>query len=158
MDCSGSMEADLGGATRREWAGSLSMAAFTVAKREKRDFVGIHFGSAKAPQYGNVTAMDVTTNKIAWQKKGKADGWPTVCFSGILTTAGNLVFAGHSEGILSAYDATTGQHLWDSDKLEGGANAPSMTYSVNGKQYVSIFAGGAGGGKPNDTVYAFALP
>ena len=30
--------------------------------------------------------MDVTTNKIAWQKKGKADGWPTVCFSGILTT------------------------------------------------------------------------
>lgn len=46
MDCSGSMDMDLGGATRREWAGSLSMAAFTVAKREKRDFVGIHFGSS----------------------------------------------------------------------------------------------------------------
>lgn len=45
MDCSGSMTADLGGASRREWAGSLSLAAASVAAREKRSFVGMHFGS-----------------------------------------------------------------------------------------------------------------
>jgi uncharacterized protein with von Willebrand factor type A (vWA) domain len=45
MDCSGSMDANLGGASRREWAGSLSLAAFTVASREKRTFAGVHFGS-----------------------------------------------------------------------------------------------------------------
>lgn len=45
LDCSGSMDADLGGATRREWAGSLGLALCTLARREKRAFGGIHFGS-----------------------------------------------------------------------------------------------------------------
>lgn len=45
LDCSGSMDADLGGATRREWAGSLGLALCTLARREKRAFAGIHFGS-----------------------------------------------------------------------------------------------------------------
>lgn len=45
MDCSGSMDLDLGGASRREWAGSLALALLTLAKREKRAFAGIHFGS-----------------------------------------------------------------------------------------------------------------
>lgn len=46
MDCSGSMDMDLGGASRREWAGSLGLALLTLAKREKRAFAGIHFGSS----------------------------------------------------------------------------------------------------------------
>jgi quinohemoprotein ethanol dehydrogenase len=135
--------------------------------------VGANFGSAKTPSYGNISAMDVTTNKLAWQIKGKAQGWPTPCYSGILTTAGNLVLAGHTLGIpgqngtapdpkgggtLSAYNATTGASLWNSEQLDGGAGAPSMTYSVNGKQYISIFAGGGGSGKKGDSIYTWALP
>lgn len=45
LDCSGSMDADLGGASRREWAGSLGLALCTLARREKRAFAGIHFGA-----------------------------------------------------------------------------------------------------------------
>lgn len=45
MDCSGSMDMDFGGASRREWAGSLGLALCTLARRESRPFAGIHFGS-----------------------------------------------------------------------------------------------------------------
>jgi quinohemoprotein ethanol dehydrogenase len=124
--------------------------------------VGANFGSAKTTPHGNISAIDVTTNELAWQVKGKAQGWPTACYSGILTTAGNLVFAAHTGGknggSLSAYEANTGKPVWDSEQLDGGGSAPSVTYSVNGKQYISIFAGGTGAGKQNDTVYAWALP
>ncbi|MDP9337051.1 MAG: hypothetical protein M3Q30_27570, partial [Actinomycetota bacterium] len=92
---------------------------------------------------------------------------------GILTTAGNLVLAGHTSGVpgpngstkdpkgggsVSAYNAMTGASLWNSEQLDGGAGAPSMTYSVNGKQYISIFAGGGGSGKKGDSIYTWALP
>ena len=87
-------------------------------------------------------------------------------FSGTFTTAGNVVFAGQVNGEYDAFDATTGQQLWSS-KLDAGVAAPGMTYSVNGKQYVAIYAGGATFSfeaiKPDtfphgDSVYAFALP
>ena len=127
--------------------------------------VGVKFGGGvKHQPVGNVSAIDVTTNKLAWQVKGPSHGWPTPCFSGILATAGGIVVAGHTGdsngGSLSAYDAAMGTKLWDSEQLDGGANAPSVTYSVNGKQYISIFAGGGGGtgGKASDSVYAWTLP
>jgi len=124
--------------------------------------VGANFGGSKNPAVGNISAMDVTTNKLVWQDKGKAAGWPTPCYSGILTTAGNLVFAAHTGdkngGSLSAYDAVTGKTLWDSAQLDGGGGAPSMTYSVSGKQYVSAIVGGGGSGKKSDSVYTWALP
>jgi quinohemoprotein ethanol dehydrogenase len=126
--------------------------------------VGATFGGgAKHQPVGNVSAIDVTTNKLAWQVKGPSQGWPTPCFSGILTTAGGIVVAGHTGdsngGSLSAYDARTGTKVWDSEQLDGGANAPSVTYSVNGEQHISIFAGGGGsGGKPSDSVYTWTLP
>ncbi len=117
--------------------------------------VGINFGSSLST-HGVVAAINVTTNKLAWKLSGKKDGWPTNCYSGMLATAGNLVFAGHSEGIYSAYSASSGRKLWDSPKLPGGPNAPGISYSVNGKQYVSVFAGG-GAGKQSDVVVAFAM-
>jgi glucose dehydrogenase len=46
-------------------------------------------------------------------------------------------------------------------KTDAGANAPPMTYSVNGKQYVAIYAGGNTFNAPKshgDSVYAYALP
>ena len=44
-----------------------------------------------------------------------------------------------------------------SPTLAGGPNAPGVSYSVNGKQYASVFAGG-GAGKQSDVAVAFALP
>jgi glucose dehydrogenase len=65
-----------------------------------------------------------------------------------------------SPGVVSAYDAKTGKSLWKSAKLAAGPNAPAITYTVNGKQYIAIVAGGNTGesSKAGDSVYAFALP
>jgi quinohemoprotein ethanol dehydrogenase len=118
-------------------------------------FGGIHFYA------GHVTAMDMTTNRIVWDDK-----WVSPCYSGTFTTAGNLVFAGQVTGEYDALDATTGKTVW-STKLDAGVAAPGMTYSVNGKQYVAIYAGGATfsfeaikGEKflHGDSLYVFALP
>ena len=49
---------------------------------------------------------------------------------------------GRNNGTLQAYNDLNGKLLWTSPKLAAGANAAPMTYSVNGKQYVAIYAGG----------------
>jgi quinohemoprotein ethanol dehydrogenase len=137
-------------------------------------YVGINFGAGSPvkPNYGRVVAQNVTTNKVAWSVK-----WPQPCYSGTMTTAGGLVFAGQSsikakkaahgqpavlpsKSVLTAFNASTGQVLWNSPVLAAGANAPSITYSVGGKQYIAILAGGnnLAGSTPGDNVYAFALP
>jgi quinohemoprotein ethanol dehydrogenase len=62
--------------------------------------------------------------------------------------------------VFTALDASTGKVLWSSPHLDAGANAPSITYSANGKQYVAILVGGNTlfGSKPGDSIYAFSLP
>ena len=61
-------------------------------------------------------------------------------YSGALATAGNLVFLGHYDGTFTAHDAKTLQELW-SFNIGTGINAPAVTYSVNGKQYVAVLVG-----------------
>jgi PQQ-dependent dehydrogenase (methanol/ethanol family) len=87
-------------------------------------------------QWGNVTAVDYNTGKIRWQVKT-----PQPMIGGILATAGGLVFTGEANGQFKAYDAETGSILW---KFQAGAgvNAPPSSYSVDGKQYVVVGAGG----------------
>ncbi|MHB2169353.1 outer membrane protein assembly factor BamB family protein [Alsobacter sp. R-9] len=87
-------------------------------------------------QWGNVTAVDYNTGKIRWQVKTQQ---PMI--GGILATAGGLVFTGEANGQFKAYDAETGSVLW---KFQAGAgvNAPPSSYSVDGKQYVVVGAGG----------------
>jgi alcohol dehydrogenase (cytochrome c) len=57
-----------------------------------------------------------------------------------LATAGNLVFFGLPDGTFSAYDAKTLKELWNFN-VGTGINAPPITYSVNGKQYVAVLVG-----------------
>ncbi|MFD2446969.1 PQQ-binding-like beta-propeller repeat protein [Bacillus sp. CGMCC 1.16607] len=107
----------------------------------------------KSPSRGTVTALDIKTNKIVWQKN-----WDAIAYSGLLTTKGNLVFTGHNDGRIIAYDASNGDQLWEF-KMDAGANAPPITYTVNGKQYISIFAAGntLAGTKHGDKIYTFSL-
>jgi alcohol dehydrogenase (cytochrome c) len=87
-------------------------------------------------QTGNVTAVDYNTGKIKWQVKT-----PQPMIGGILATAGGVVFAGEANGWFKAYDASSGSILW---KFQAGAgvNAPPSSYTVDGKQYVVVGAGG----------------
>ncbi len=87
-------------------------------------------------QWGNVTAVDYNTGKIRWQVKTEQ---PMI--GGILATAGGLVFTGEGNGAFKAYDSETGSTLW---KFQAGAgvNAPPASYTVDGKQYIVVGAGG----------------
>src|SRR5262245_19102134 len=86
--------------------------------------------------FGNVTAVDYNTGKIAWQKKT-----PLPMMGGALTTAGGLMFTGEGDGWFRAYDAKTGDVVW-SFFAGAGVNAPPASYSVDGKQYIVVGAGG----------------
>jgi PQQ-dependent dehydrogenase (methanol/ethanol family) len=104
-------------------------------------------------QWGNVTAVDYNTGKIRWQVKT-----PEPMIGGVLATAGGLVFTGEGNGLFKAYDAETGAVLW---KFQAGAgvNAPPASYTVDGKQYIVVAAGGNTqlDYKRGNTIVAFTL-
>jgi alcohol dehydrogenase (cytochrome c) len=87
-------------------------------------------------QWGNVTAVDYNSGRIAWQVKTEQ---PMI--GGILATAGGLVFTGEGNGLFKAYNAFNGSELW---RFQAGAgvNAPPSSYTAGGKQYVVVGAGG----------------
>ncbi len=87
-------------------------------------------------QNGTFTAIDVNTGVIAWNRT-----LPQPMMGGALVTAGNLAFTGEGDGWFDAFDAKTGQKLWRYN-LGAGVNAPPITYSVDGTQYVAVAAGG----------------
>jgi PQQ-dependent dehydrogenase (methanol/ethanol family) len=87
-------------------------------------------------QWGNVTAVDYNTGKIRWQVKT-----PQPMIGGILATAGGLVFTGEGNGWFRAYDSGSGAILW-SFQAGAGVNAPPSSYTVEGKQYIVVAAGG----------------
>ena len=90
------------------------------------------------PRSGTLTAMNPATDKIVWQKRTE---FPIGTGSGLLTTASGLIFHGESDGRLVAYDVKNGNELW-SFQTGAGADAPAITYEINGQQYVAILAGG----------------
>ena len=91
---------------------------------------------ADEEQWGNVTAVDYNTGKIRWKAKTQQ---PMI--GGILATAGGLAFAGEGNGLFKAYDSATGNVLWQF-QAGAGVNAPPSSYTVNGKQYIVVGAGG----------------
>jgi glucose dehydrogenase len=106
---------------------------------------------------GGVTATNLTNQTEPWRNNWQVGD---ICYSGATLTAGGLEFSGHIDGSLEAVNATTGASLWRSATESAGANAPAITYEANGKQYVSIFAGGDGHENTNrgDLIDTYALP
>jgi quinohemoprotein ethanol dehydrogenase len=84
---------------------------------------------------------------LAWDSVNQKQVWkvqhPYIWNGGAMSSAGDLVFQGTADGDFSAYNATTGAPLWKYDAGMGIIAAP-MSYSVNGKQYISILAGYGG--------------
>ena len=89
---------------------------------------------------GTLTAIDVNTGKRRWQKQTP---WPLV--GGTLVTAGGVLFYGEGyplAGSFVALDASTGLEIfryW----TRGGVNSAPMTYETQGRQFVTVTAGGA---------------
>jgi len=107
-------------------------------------------GTALAPNtktedegYGVVRAFDPRNMEKKWEFKMNDITW-----AGVLSTAGDVVFSGGREGYFFALDARDGKLLWKVS-LGGQVNSGPMSYSVNGKQYISVAAGTA--------LFSFAL-
>jgi len=105
-------------------------------------------------QTGRLSAVNVDTGKVAWKFDTNE---PLI--GGVLTTAGNLVFNGEANGLFRAFDAKSGKKLWEY-QTGAGVNAPAVSYTVNGKQYVAVAAGGNNqiDAKRGNSVVVFALP
>jgi glucose dehydrogenase len=74
--------------------------------------------------------------------------------SGVLATAGGLVFAGDLNRMFSAYDAQSGALLWNARLNEVPASVP-ITYTVNNQQYIATIVGGGGS---QSTAYTTLVP
>jgi plastocyanin len=105
---------------------------------------------------GTLSAVDSRTNKIVWQKKMP---YSIGQGSGALATASGLVFHGEPSGNFQAYDARNGELLWQW-QTGAGADAPAITYEIDGQQYVAIAAGGVAiqtTSANSDMIWAFSL-
>jgi alcohol dehydrogenase (cytochrome c) len=93
-------------------------------------------GSKDDDVYSAVRAIDPQTGDKKWDFRLDAPSTE----AGIMTTASDLLFSGGRDGQFYALDARTGKKLWETN-LGPSVSAGPMTYSVNGKQYVSIQGG-----------------
>lgn len=109
-------------------------------------------------QTGGVVAVEAATNTVRWDRNLGSD---MSHGQGPLTTASNLLFVGLVDGNFLAMDAVSGEELW---RFQTGSsiNAGPITYTIDGEQYVAIFA--AGGTNPygnsvtrGDSLWAFKL-
>jgi alcohol dehydrogenase (cytochrome c) len=137
---------------------------FKSAKQEFREGMQYWGGGARANErssWGYIKAIDPSTGKEVWSHKAKH---PMV--ASVLTTAGNLAFVGEPTGEFDAFDAKTGELLWQF-QTGTGIHASPITYSVGGKQYIAIATGWGGwmkgfapelyGGNRGSALMVFAL-
>jgi alcohol dehydrogenase (cytochrome c) len=117
-------------------------------------------------KFGGLAKVNVATGEIQRLYEGPAPG-----NGATLVTAGDVVFWGDLNQAFRAFDADTGKILWQT-KLGGPIQNSTITYRVNGKQYVAVITGlggvtaslfpraGANGINPerNQAIYVFALP
>jgi alcohol dehydrogenase (cytochrome c) len=90
-----------------------------------------------------IQAIDYQTGKIRWTHK-----WESPARSGLLSTAGNVLFAGGPNAAFVALNATTGEPLWHA-RLGSNVSNGAITYELDGLQYVIVGAG--------ETLWAFVM-
>jgi quinoprotein glucose dehydrogenase len=124
---------------------------------------------AISPPWGTLNAIDLNTGKIAW--KIPLGEYPELAeqglkntgsenYGGPIVTAGGVLFIGATsyDKKFRAFDKDTGALLWETT-LPAAGNATPSTYSINGKQYVAIAAGGGKSPAPSGgSIVVFALP
>jgi alcohol dehydrogenase (cytochrome c) len=92
-------------------------------------------GPGNSAATSSLTAFDAASGQRKWSFPAS-----TLLLASVLATAGNLVFTGEPDGNFFAVDAATGKKLW-SFPTGGGHRGSSVTYSVNGRQYIATPSG-----------------
>ncbi|HTR00835.1 MAG TPA: PQQ-dependent dehydrogenase, methanol/ethanol family [Candidatus Acidoferrum sp.] len=132
--------------------GSYGMVAEAGAKMGNQ-LLSINIG--KRPEVPQPKLENAGSYLLAWDPVKQQEAWRAPDGSGnagIMTTGGNLVFQGTSQGqgpaarsTFSAFRADNGQKVWSVDTQAGIAGGPA-TYEIDGEQYVAVVAGQAGFG------------
>lgn len=132
---------------------TVSNAAYAPAKDFKVNLsgwnTGLDFGGGAdlykrpgAPVQGAVEsyilAFDPVRMKEVWRVRNEVYG-----ASGLLATAGNLVFSGDHKGAFSAFDARTGVRVWSAPAGARVVAAPA-SFTVDGRQQVAVLVGARG--------------
>jgi alcohol dehydrogenase (cytochrome c) len=116
-----------------------------------------------AQNAGTIEAISVETGRTVWKREQRAG------HTSLMTTGSGLLFGGDTAGRFRAFDARTGNVLWEVNLGSHVAGFPA-TFSVNGKQYIAVSTGAtpntfsvatltpeARAGTANN-LYVFALP
>ncbi|MCH7817040.1 MAG: PQQ-binding-like beta-propeller repeat protein [Proteobacteria bacterium] len=127
-----------------------------------RDHEGL---PGNTPPWGTLNSIDLATGEIDWQINfGNYPSHPDLgygaeSYGGPVVTASGLIFiAATPDRKFRAYDSADGSILWETDLPAAGFATPAM-YSVGGRQFVVIAAGGGRMGPPSGAEYlAFRLP
>jgi alcohol dehydrogenase (cytochrome c) len=120
---------------------------FTTAPQKYEEghaFYGSTYNPAEGGGGGSVRALDPLTGEMKWEFRRLSTAW-----SGILSTAGGVVFTGDAEGNFIELDAVSGKILWHFE-TGGEVHSSPMAFAVDGKEYVAVAAGSA--------VCTFGLP
>ncbi|MCZ6617265.1 MAG: PQQ-binding-like beta-propeller repeat protein [Gammaproteobacteria bacterium] len=118
-----------------------------------------------APPWGTLNSIDLATGEIVWKVNfgnflSHPDlGYGAISYGGPVVTASGLIFIGATpDKKFRAYNSDNGALVWETELSAGGFSTPAV-YSVDGRQYVVIAAGGGRLGPPSGSEYvAFALP
>ncbi|NGM61099.1 PQQ-binding-like beta-propeller repeat protein [Sphingobacterium sp. SGG-5] len=118
------------------------------------------------PPWGTLNAVDLNSGRLLWkvplgnfEELGMDEDTGTEVYGGPVVTRSGLVFiAGTQDEKIRAFDKRTGEVLWE-HKLPAAGFASPAVYTIDGKQYVVIAAGGGKLGMRSGSKYiAFSLP
>jgi alcohol dehydrogenase (cytochrome c) len=99
---------------------------------------GVRRPGSDPEKFGGLAKVNMTTGEIQRIYEGRVPG-----VAATLTTAGDVVFWGDLNRKFRAFDADSGKILWETT-LGGPVSNSTITYSVNGKQYVAVLVGNGG--------------
>ena len=120
---------------------------------------------ANSPPWGTLNSIDLATGEIVWALPfgdflSHPDlGYGAINYGGPVVTASGLIFiAATPDKKFRAFDTKDGSILWETELSAAGFSTPAL-YSIEGRQFVVISAGGGRLGPPSGSDYfAFALP
>jgi len=107
-----------------------------AATPERRN--GVRRPGSDPEKFGGLAKVNMATGEIQRIYEGRVPG-----VAATLATAGDVVFWGDLNRKFRAFDADSGKILWETN-LDGPVSNSTITYAVNGKQYVAVLVGNGG--------------